>query len=112
MGEPILDLSEIVGLYKEDALKSVEKMHAAFAKWEEIQRGGQARSDLRRMSHQLRGSGRTYGFRHVTRFCKALENIAIKLEKNGLQADERVRESIRRKLELLNSAFDMPEKGK
>lgn len=108
MAEPILDLSEIVGLYKEDALKTVGKMHDAFARWEEVQRGGPARAELRKMSHQLRGSGRTYGFRHVTRFCKALENITIKLEKNELAADDRVRAAIQKKLTLLDSAFDTP----
>lgn len=106
MPEPILDLSEIVGLYKEDALKTVGKMRDAFSRWDEIQKGGQARADLRRMSHQLRGSGRTYGFRHVTRFCKALENIMIKMEREGFPADDRVRDSIRRKIELLGTAFD------
>lgn len=108
MAEPILDLSEIVGLYKEDALKTVGKMHDAFSRWSEFQSGGQARTDLRRMSHQLRGSGRTYGFRHVTRFCKALENITIKLEKSALRPDKRVHESIRKKLALLDSAFELP----
>ncbi len=108
MPEPILDLSEIMGMYKEDAQKTVIKMGEAFSQWAEIQRGGQPRLDLRRMSHQLRGSGRTYGFRRVTRFCKAIENIMIKLDKKQLPADERVHESIRKKLELLKSAFDKP----
>lgn len=106
MAEPTLDLSEIMGLYKEDARKTVEKMVEVYARWDEIRSGGPARAELRRMSHQLRGSGRTYGFRHVTRFCKAIENIAIKLEKNNLPADQRVRESIGKKLNLLSSAFE------
>jgi chemotaxis protein histidine kinase CheA len=105
MGEPILDLSEIMGLYKEDALRTVARMQDAFSRWSEVQQGGPARADLRRMSHQLRGSGRTYGFRHVTRICKAIENITIKMEKNALIADSRVQASIQTKLALLGTAF-------
>lgn len=107
MSEPILDLSEIIGLYKEDAQKTVQKMCEAFARWDEIRQGGPARADLRRMSHQLRGSGRTYGFRHVTRISKAIENITIKMEKADLTLDERVRESLRSKLNRLVAAFEV-----
>jgi chemotaxis protein histidine kinase CheA len=82
-----------------------EKMRSALSRWEEVQKGGPARAELRRMSHQLRGSGRTYGFRSVTRICKAVENIVLKVDKTRLPADERVRESIRKKLERLASVF-------
>ncbi len=105
MTEPILDLSEIVDLYKEDARRMIDKMQQALARWEEVQHAGPARQELRRLSHQLRGSGRTYGFRSVTRFCKAIENIMLKLEKARLTADERVHASIRQKLDSLVSAF-------
>src|SRR5262245_14309247 len=108
MGEPSLDLSEIIELYKEDAKGMINKMQAVLSRWEEVQRGGPARAELRRLSHQLRGSGRTYGFREVTRFCKAIENITLKLEKAALPADDRVRESIRRKIESLVSSFATP----
>jgi chemotaxis protein histidine kinase CheA len=105
MGEPSLDLSEIVGLYKEDARIMIEKMRGAVGRWEEVQKGGPARTELRRLSHQLRGSGRTYGFRSATRICKAIENIILKLEKTSLPADDRIHESIRKKLERLASVF-------
>ena len=105
MAEPSLDLSDIIDLYKEDARLMIEKMLEALARWEEFQQGGPARTEIRRMSHQLRGSGRTYGFRHVTRFCKAIENITLKLDKSRLAADDRVRESIRKKLEHVASTF-------
>jgi len=105
MGEPILDLSGIIDLYKEDARRMIEKMQADIEHWEEIQQGGPARTELRRLSHQLRGSGRTYGFRHVTRFCKAIENIMLKMEKGTIMPDELVQKSIRKKLELLAAAF-------
>jgi chemotaxis protein histidine kinase CheA len=105
MGEPLLDLSEIIDLYKEDARKMIEKMLAALKRWDEVKQGGAARAELRRLSHQLRGSGRTYGFRSVTRSCKAIENIVFRLEKNKLAPNERVQESIRKKLESLVAAF-------
>ena len=65
-------------------------LQAALARWDDIQAGGPARQEMRKLSHQLRGSGRTYGFREVTRLCKAMENIILKLEKNNLKADDRV----------------------
>jgi chemotaxis protein histidine kinase CheA len=105
MGEPVLDLSEILDLYKEDARQMIGRMQVAFGRWDEIQVGGPARQEMRRISHQLRGSGRTYGFRDITRICKAIENIIWKLEKNQLPADERVRESIRKKIERLGTVF-------
>jgi flagellar hook-basal body complex protein FliE len=92
MAEPTLDLSEIIDLYKEDAKKMVEKMRSAVARWEEIQ-------------HQLRGSGRTYGYRQVTRFSKALESIMQKLEKAQLPADDRSRKAIQDKIERIAAAF-------
>ena len=105
MAEPALDLSELVGLYKEDARRMTGQMQEALSRWEEVQAGGAARQELRRLSHQLRGSGRTYGFRQVTRLCKAIENMIQKVEKNRLAPDERLRESIRKKGEQLKSAF-------
>jgi chemotaxis protein histidine kinase CheA len=106
MGEPALDLSEIMDLYKEDARRMAGQMLAAWSRWEEVQAGGSARQELRRLSHQLRGSGRTYGFRQVTRLCKAIENMVQKLEKNKLAPDERLRESIRKKVERLMAVFE------
>jgi chemotaxis protein histidine kinase CheA len=108
MAEPSLDLSEIIDLYKEDARIMVGRMRAALMCWEEFQKGGAARTELRRLSHQLRGSGRTYGFRHVTRYCKALENITVKIDKGRLVADDLARESIRKKIDLLEAAFAKP----
>jgi|SRR5437879_384445 len=105
MGESSLDLSEIVDLYKEDARLMIEKMRGALARWEEVQKDGPARAELRRLSHQLRGSGRTYGFRSATCICKAIENIMIRIEKIRFPADERVRESVQKKLERLGSVF-------
>ncbi|HVO32641.1 MAG TPA: Hpt domain-containing protein, partial [Elusimicrobiota bacterium] len=67
--------------------------------------GGPARQELRRLSHQLRGSGRTYGFRRVTAISKAVEQIIQKLEKRTLTADERVKESVSAKIEMLASVF-------
>jgi len=106
MGEPALDLSEIVGLYKEDARLMVAKMNDALLRWAEIPVGGPARQDLRRLSHQLRGSGRTYGFRNVTRFSKAIEGIMLKIEKGQIAADDRTRKSIQAKVQLLAKAFE------
>jgi chemotaxis protein histidine kinase CheA len=105
MGEPALDLSELIGLYKEDARRMAAQMQEALSRWEEVQAGGAARQDLRRLSHQLRGSGRTYGFSNVTRICKAIENMIQKVEKSRLAPDERLRESVRKKVELLKAAF-------
>jgi chemotaxis protein histidine kinase CheA len=83
----------------------IDKMKAALGRWDEVKQGGPARADLRRLSHQLRGSGRTYGFRSVTRSCKAIENIVLRLEKGKLPPDERAQQSIRKKLESLVAAF-------
>ena len=105
MGEPAIDLSEIMDLYKEDARRAVEKMQAALTHWEEVRAAGPARQELRRLSHQMRGSGRTYGFRQVTRICKAMENIVLKLEKNKLPADDRAREALHRKVDRLAAVF-------
>ena len=106
--EPALDLSEIVDLYKEDARRMVEDMSKALNRWAEVALGGAPRQDLRRLSHQLRGSGRTYGFRSVTRIGKALEQIMQKLEKQVLPADERTRQAVAAKVqrlaEILNSS--------
>ena len=105
MSEPALDLSEIVQLYKEDARRMVGEMRAALEKWEEIQKGGPARQALRRLSHQLRGSGRTYGFRQVTRLGKAIESVVVRLEKGTLPADERVHEFVSLMVEKMAAAF-------
>jgi chemotaxis protein histidine kinase CheA len=105
MAEPALDLSEIIDLYKEDARRMAEEMRSALARWDNVQEGGPARQELRKLSHQLRGSGRTYGFRDVTRLCKAMENIVQKLEKGKLSADDRVRGSLDRKVSRLAAVF-------
>lgn len=83
----------------------IHMMQGALARWEDVQRGGEARSELRRLSHQLRGSGRTYGFHTVTRLAKAMESIVQKLEKNKLPADERSREAIRQLVDRLAITF-------
>ena len=105
MAEPALDLSEIIDLYKADAQRMVSAMTTVLLRWEEIQQGGPARQELRRMSHQLRGSGRTYGFHSVTRICKAIENITLKLEKKTLTADDRVRQALQKMVERLSAVF-------
>jgi len=105
MTEPVLDLSEIVGLYKEDARQAVEQMRAAVQRWDEVVGGGPARQLLRKISHQLRGSGRTYGFRNVTRIGKALEHLMIKLQSKHLTADERLRKIISAHVERLATIF-------
>jgi len=83
----------------------IAKMHGAWSRWDDIKAGGPARQELRKLSHQLRGSGRTYGFSTVTRLSKAVENIVLKLEKAKLQADDRVRETLRIKIERLGAVF-------
>ena len=94
MAEPVLDLSEIVDLYKEDARRMILSMRAALERWTEVSDGGPACLELRKYSHQLRGSGRTYGFRDVTRVAKAMEHLTEGLQKHALPADERMRRSI------------------
>ena len=105
MGEPALDLSEIVDLYKEDARRMIGQMRNALAQWSAIPPRSAAGQDLRRLSHQLRGSGRTYGFRNVTRVSKAIEEIILKVEKNKLPANDRTQEAIRKKIERLAEIF-------
>ena len=105
MGEPALDLSEIVDLYKEDARRMVRAMRAAMQRWDEVAAGGPACLELRKYSHQLRGSGRTYGFRDVTRVAKAMEHLTEGLQKHALPADDRMRESILAKIDRLGSIF-------
>jgi len=105
MTEPAFDMSTIVALYKEDARQSVKGMADAWAQWSQVSDGGQARQALRKLSHQLRGSGKTYGFSQVTRVSKAIENIMIKLDNKTLMADENVRLSVKRKLDRLAAAF-------
>lgn len=102
---PAFDMSEIVALYKGDARKSIEAMKSALASWAEIAGGGPPLQDLRRLAHQLRGSGRTYGFRSVTRICKAVENMMIKLEKRRIPADQRLQASVADKIGRLEALF-------
>ena len=105
MAEPALDLSELVDLYKADARGMVDQMTSALNRWAEVQAGGSARLELRKLSHQLRGSGRTYGFNQVTRICKAMENIVQKLEKQKCNADDRVRHLLQQKIDRLTAVF-------
>jgi chemotaxis protein histidine kinase CheA len=92
-------------LYKGDAKHMVDQMRSALIRWSEVQQGGPARQELRKLSHQMRGSGRTYGFRQATRICKAMENIILKLEHNRLQADDRVQKSLQVKIDRLAAVF-------
>lgn len=103
--EPMVDMSEIVGLYKEDARRMIRDMASALGRWDEVCIGGPARNDLRRLSHQLRGSGRTYGFHSATRVSKAMEKVIQKLEKQTLQADDRVHAAIGRMIQRLGDVF-------
>lgn len=105
MTEPALDLSEIVGMYKEDGRRMVREMRAALLRWDEISIGGPARTSLRRLAHQFRGSGRTYGFRDVTRVGKAMEQIMWKMEKQTLAASDAVRHSLASKVDRLETIF-------
>ena len=106
MTEPVLDLSEIVGLYKEDARKSVEKMRAAAQRWDDVISGGPAGLELRKLAHQLRGSGRTYGFRNVTRLGKALEHLMVKLQSKRLASSDRLKKIVVDYIERLAVTFD------
>jgi chemotaxis protein histidine kinase CheA len=103
--EPALDLSEIITLYKEDARHSVEMMRQNLQRWSEVGTRGAAWADLRKFSHQLRGSGRTYGFQDVTRVSKAMEHIMDKIGNGSLKAEERVRRSLQAKIERLAQIF-------
>ncbi|MFA5976414.1 MAG: Hpt domain-containing protein [Elusimicrobiota bacterium] len=105
MSEPALDMSELLDLYKEDARRMIEAMRDTCRRWNEISAGGTARQELRRMSHQLRGSGRTYGYHNVSQISKALEQIMQRLEKHTLSADDRVKRSICDKIERLALIF-------
>ena len=98
-------MSEIIDLYKEDARRMAGQMRSALARWEDVQEGGPSRQELRKLSHQLRGSGRTYGFRDVTSLCKAIENIVQKLERGKLSADDRMRGSLARKVDRLTAVL-------
>ena len=98
-------MSEIIALYKEDARQAISSMRAAWLQWAEVSDGGQARQNLRKLSHQLRGSGRTYGFHDVTRVSKAIESIMVKLEKKTLAAGEPVRLSLQKKIDRLARVF-------
>src|SRR5258708_22743229 len=96
MTDAVLDLSEIVGLYKQDARLSVMRMKAAAQCWDEVIQGGPACLQLRKLAHQLRGSGRTYGFRDVTRIGKALELLMVKLLSKHLKPDHRLQTFVAR----------------
>ncbi len=104
--EPVFDMSEIILLYKGDAQKMVVDMRSALGRWDEMTSGGAARQELRRLAHQLRGSGRTYGFYSVTRISKALEKIIQKLDARALSPDERIRKSLSEKIERLADIFN------
>jgi chemotaxis protein histidine kinase CheA len=106
MSEPALDLSEIIDLYKEDARRSIEQMRAAATQWAEVAQGGAACQQLRKLAHQLRGSGRTYGFRNVTRIGKAMEHLMIKLQTKRIPADERLREILVKYIQRLAVIFN------
>ena len=106
MNEPVLDLTEIIGLYKEDARRSIQQMRAAVQRWEEVCGGGPASLELRKLAHQLRGSGRTYGFRNVTRIGKALEHLMIKLQAKRLPPSERLQKRVADYVERLAVIFD------
>lgn len=106
MGEPALDLSEILGPYKEDARRMIGEMRMALEHWVEVEQGGPARQALRRLAHQLRGSGRTYGFRDVTRVAKAMEHLVQKLESGRLTTDDRMRHSLCAKVDQLTQIFE------
>jgi chemotaxis protein histidine kinase CheA len=107
--EPALDMSEIMDMYKEDAKRMVGDMHKALRHWSDMAIDGPPRQELRRLSHQLRGSGRTYGFSNVTRISKALEQIIQKVEKKVIPIDERTRHAIVRKVERLAQIFSASE---
>ena len=57
MNEPALDLSEIVGMYKEDARRSVTQMRAALERWEEVGQDGPACQELRKLAQPLLETG-------------------------------------------------------
>jgi len=99
------DMSEIIGLYKEDARRMVSTMQSDMSHWTEIGAGGPPRQELRKLAHQLRGSGRTYGFSQVTRLCKAIENLMIRLEQKRITADDRLKTSILKKIDVLAGIF-------
>jgi chemotaxis protein histidine kinase CheA len=105
MSEPILDLSEIMDLYKADARRMVGEMQSLLGRWEEVASSVTGRKELRRLAHQLRGSGRTYGFRDVSRICKAMETIVIKFDSQHLTDAERIRQSLCAKVERLATIF-------
>ena len=100
-----MDLSEIIGPYKDEARRSVQLMRAALQRWEEVTLGGSARKELRKMSHQLRGSGRTYGFRNVSRISKAIEHLIQKLESKRIDPDARLRRVVSAHVEKLAGIF-------
>ena len=105
MTEPAFDMSEIIALYKVDARQAIAEMYAALLQWTDVSAGAAARQNLRKLSHQLRGSGRTYGFNDVTRVSKAIENIMMKLEKKTLAPNESVQRSLQIKIDRLARTF-------
>jgi chemotaxis protein histidine kinase CheA len=105
MAEPMMDLSEIVGLYKEDARRSVQHMQTALQQWDDVVAGGPAALELRKLAHQLRGSGRTYGFREVTRLGKALEHLMIMLQAKQVPGNDRLNKVITRYVNRLAVIF-------
>jgi chemotaxis protein histidine kinase CheA len=105
MSEPVLDMSEIIELYKQDARLSVSRMKAAATCWDEVIHGGEACLQIRKLAHQLRGSGRTYGFRNVTRLGKALEHIMMKLQAKHLKLDNHLQTVVNRYIDRLGEIF-------
>jgi chemotaxis protein histidine kinase CheA len=104
-GEPALDMSEIIDLYKDDARRMVGEMRQALEHWPDVVSKGASFQQLRRLSHQLRGSGRTYGFRSVTLICKALEKTVQKMEKCQVVADDRTRHWMSVQVDRLAAIF-------
>ena len=101
-----MDLSEILGLYKEDARRYVQQMRTDVQAWDQVAGGGPASLELRKLAHQLRGSGRTYGFRKVTRIGKALEHVMIILQAKRFPADDRARHLITKYIDRLEVIFE------
>ena len=106
MNEPAWDLGELVGVYKEDARKTVAHMRDALARWDEMAENGPASQELRKLAHQLRGSGRTYGFRNVSRVAKALERLVIKLQSKSLEPSDRLLQVMKKNVQRLSEIFN------
>ena len=106
--EPAFDLSEIVDLYKADARASVAQLCLHMKNLSNVVQGAEAVAGVRRISHQLRGSGKTYGFPQVTRLSKALERISISIQAHRIDLSERTVGVIQRYIGKLASIFEVP----